>query len=283
MTDAKVDPTGRSFSDDWEESRLRRSALRETANRELMRTIYILWIRQLKRYARSRARIIASLGQPLLFLLGLGFGMGPVFQKAGQGSYIQFLAPGIVGMTLLFTSVFSGMELIWDRQFGFLKETLVAPVPRLLIMVGRTLGGATVAIIQGSIVILICLVAGFRPAAFVLLPLTFLFMVLISVMFTAMGTAIATRLADFQGFQLIINLLVMPMFFLSGALFPLRDLPGPMAVITSINPLSFGVDGLRYTLSGSAHFSLAMDLGILVGLTVGLLVLGGYLFSRIEL
>jgi ABC-2 type transport system permease protein len=248
-----------------------------------MRTIYILWIRQLKRYVRSRARIIASLGQPLLFLLGLGFGMGPVFQKAGQGSYIQFLAPGIVGMTLLFTSIFSGMELIWDRQFGFLKETLVAPVPRLLIMVGRTLGGATVAIIQGSIVILICLAAGFRPAALVLLPLTFLFMVLISVMFTAMGTAIATRLADFQGFQLIINLLVMPMFFLSGALFPLRDLPGPMALITSINPLSFGVDGLRYTLSGSAHFSLAMDLGILVGLTAGLLVLGGYLFSRIEL
>jgi ABC-2 type transport system permease protein len=248
-----------------------------------MRTIYILWIRQLKRYVRSRARIVASLGQPLLFLLGLGFGMGPVFQKAGQGNYIQFLAPGIVGMTLLFTSVFSGMELIWDRQFGFLKETLVAPVPRLLIMIGRTLGGATVAIIQGSIVILICLAAGFRPAALVLLPLTLLFMALISVMFTAMGTAIAARLTDFQGFQLIVNLLVMPMFFLSGALFPLRDLPGPMAVITSINPLSFGVDGLRYALSGSAHFSLGIDLGILVGLTAVLLVLGGYLFSRIEL
>jgi ABC-2 type transport system permease protein len=248
-----------------------------------MTTIYILWIRQLKRYMRSRARIIASLGQPLLFLLGLGFGMGQVFQKAGQGSYIQFLAPGIVGMTLLFTSVFSGMELIWDRQFGFLKETLVAPVPRLLIMIGRTLGGATVAMIQGCIVILICLAAGFRPSALVLLPLTFLFMGLISVMFTAMGTAIAARLADFQGFQLIVNLLVMPMFFLSGALFPLHDLPIPMAVITSINPLSFGVDGLRYSLTGITHFSLGTDLMILIGLTGGLLALGGYLFSRIEL
>jgi len=248
-----------------------------------MMTIYILWIRQLKRYVRSRARIIASLGQPLLFLLGLGFGMEPVFQKAGQGSYIQFLAPGIIGMTLLFTSVFSGMELIWDRKFGFLKETLVAPVPRLLIMIGRTLGGATVAIIQGVIVISICLIAGFRPATFALLPLTFLFMVLISVMFTAMGTAIAARLSDFQGFQLIINLLVMPMFFLSGALFPLRNLPGLMTFITSINPLSFGVDGLRYTLTGITHFGLATDLTALIGLTAGLLVLGSYLFARIEL
>jgi ABC-2 type transport system permease protein len=218
-----------------------------------MTTIYILWIRQLKRYVRSRARIIASLGQPLLFLLGLGFGMEPVFQKAGQGSYIQFLAPGIIGMTLLFTSVFSGMELIWDRQFGFLKETLVAPVPRILIMIGRTLGGATVAIIQGVIVISICLVAGFRPATFALLPLTFLFMVLISVMFTAMGTAIAARLSDFLTF------------------------------ITSINPLSFGVDGLRYSLTGITHFGLGTDLIALFGLTAGLLVLGSYLFARIEL
>jgi ABC-2 type transport system permease protein len=248
-----------------------------------MMTIYILWVRQLKRYVRSRARIIASLGQPLLFLLALGFGMGPIFQKAGQGSYIQFLAPGIVGMTLLFTSVFSGMELIWDRQFGFLKETLVAPVPRLLIMIGRTLGGATVAIIQGAIVIVICFVAGFRPATFTLLPLVLLFMALISVMFTAMGTAIAARLTDFQGFQLIINLLVMPMFFLSGALFPLQDLPGPLTFITSINPLSFGVDGLRYSLTGVAHFGLATDLIALAVLTAGLLALGSFLFSRIEL
>jgi ABC-2 type transport system permease protein len=248
-----------------------------------MTTIYILWIRQLKRYVRSRARIIASLGQPLLFLLGLGFGMGPVFQKAGHGNYIQFLAPGIIGMTLLFTSVFSGMELIWDRQFGFLKETLVAPVPRLLIMVGRTLGGATVAIIQGLIVIVVCLLAGFRPATLTLLPLTFLFMALISVMFTSMGTAIAARLSDFQGFQLIINLLVMPMFFLSGALFPLKDLPGPLTFITSINPLSFGVDGLRYSLTGITHFGMATDLIALVGLTAALLVVGSYLFSRIEL
>src|SRR5260370_1922738 len=127
-----------------------------------MSAIYIIWLRQLKRYVRSKPRIIASLGQPLLFLIALGFGFGPIFQRAGQGNYIQFLAPGVIGMTVLFTAIFSGIELIWDRQFGFLKETLVAPVPRILIMTGRTVGGATVAIIQGLIVVLICFAAGFR-------------------------------------------------------------------------------------------------------------------------
>src|ERR1700751_759824 len=248
-----------------------------------MNAIYILWLRELKRYVRSRAQIVASLGQPMLYLLVLGFGLGPVFKRAGNGDYFQFIAPGVIGMSVLFSSIFSGLGLLWDRQFAFLKETLVAPVPRLLIMIGRTLGGATVAIIQGVIVISICLIAGFRPATFALLPLTFLFMVLISVMFTAMGTAIAARLSDFQGFQLIINLLVMPMFFLSGALFPLRNLPAALTFITSINPLSFGVDGLRYTLTGITHFGLGTDLTALVGLTAGLLVLGSYLFARIEL
>src|SRR3984893_13329347 len=131
-----------------------------------MSAIYILWLRQLKRYVRSRPRIVASLGQPLLFLLGLGFGFGPIFQRAGQGNYIQFLAPGVIAMGVLFTSVFSGIELIWDRQFGFLKETLVAPVPRLTIMIGRTLGGATVAVIQGAVVFVVCSLAGFRVRSF---------------------------------------------------------------------------------------------------------------------
>src|SRR3984957_16253858 len=170
-----------------------------------MDVVYVLWLRQVKRYFRSRARIIASLGQPLLFLLGLGFGLGPVFEKAGHGSYIQFLAPGVIAMTVLFTAIFSGIELIWDRQFGFLKETLVAPVPRILIMAGRTLGGATVAMFQGLIVIVISLRAGFRITSFASLPVALLFMVLVAVMFTAMGTAIASVLSDFQGFQLVMN------------------------------------------------------------------------------
>ncbi len=229
------------------------------------------------------ARIIGSLGQPLLFLLGLGFGMGPVFQKAGMGNYIQFLAPGVIAMTVLFSSVFSGIELIWDRQFGFLKETLVAPVSRLTIMVGRVLGGATVAVSQGLILLAICLVAGFRFPNFVAVPMVVLIMALIAVLFTALGTAIASPMRDFQGFQLVMNFLVLPMFFLSGALFPLGDAPWALKAIARVNPLSYGVDALRGTLGGIAYFHLATDLSVLAGVTAGLLFLGGYLFSRIEL
>jgi ABC-2 type transport system permease protein len=248
-----------------------------------MSAIYILWLRQIKRYFRSRPRIIASLGQPLLFLLALGFGFGPIFQRAGQGNYIQFLAPGVISMSILFTAIFSGIELIWDRQFGFLKETLVAPVPRILIMAGRTLGGATVAMFQGLIVIVICLLAGFRVTNFASLPAALLFMVLVAVMFTAMGTAIASVLSDFQGFQLVMNFLVMPIFFLSGALFPLTNLPKALAIIASLDPLTYGVDGLRGALIGVGHFSAALDVAVLSALAAVLVAAGAYLFSRIQL
>jgi len=248
-----------------------------------MSVIYILWLRQLKRYSRSRARIVGSLGQPLLFLLALGFGFGSVFRRAGQGDYIQFLAPGVIAMTILFTSIFTGIELIWDRQFGFLKETLVAPVPRILIMIGRTLGGATVALIQGVIVVVICLLAGFRIQSVAGLPMAFIYMALTALMFTAVGTAVASLLTDFQGFQLIMNFVVMPIFFLSGALFPLTNVPRLLGIIASCDPLSYGVDGLRYSLIGLAHFGAATDVAVLSAVTAVLLILGGYLFSRIQL
>jgi ABC-2 type transport system permease protein len=247
-----------------------------------MKTVYILWLRQLKRYIRSKARIIGSLGQPLLFLVALGFGFGPIYQKAGGGDYIQFLAPGIIAMSILFTSIFTGIEIIWDRQFGFLKETLVAPVSRFKIMIGRTLGGATVAVIQGVIVLLISLFAGFKPN-WILLPLALVFMALISILFTALGTAIASMLDDMQGFQLIVNFLIMPIFFLSGALFPLNDLPAAINIITKFNPLTYGVDGLRSTLIGVAQYSIPIDLSVLVAVGLLFVGVGSYLFSKIQI
>lgn len=226
--------------------------------------------------------MIGSLGQPLLFLVALGFGFGPIYERAGGGDYIQFLAPGIIAMGILFTAIFSGIEIIWDRQFGFLKETLVAPVPRLHIMIGRTLGGATVASLQGIIVFLISFLAGFRPISIALLPAAFLFILLIAILFTALGTAIASLLEDMQGFQLIMNFLVMPLFFLSGALFPLQGLPKALIAVASINPLSYGVDGLRGTLVNGAHFGLTADFLVLGALAAVLLAIGGYLFSKIQ-
>jgi len=248
-----------------------------------MSVVYALWLRQLKRYIRSRSRIVGALGQPLLFLVALGFGFGPIFERAGQGSYIQFLAPGVIAMAVLFTSIFSGIELIWDRQFGFLKETLVAPVPRLTIMIGRTLGGATVAVIQGLVVLAVCTLAGFRTDGLGGLPAALGFMALIALTFTALGTAIASVLQDFQGFQLVMNLLVMPIFFLSGSLFPLARVPRTLALVASVDPLAYGVDGLRWSLIGLAHFGAATDLAVLATLSAIILTLGGYLFSRIQL
>lgn len=248
-----------------------------------MKTIYILWLRQLKKYFRSKARIIGSLGQPLLFMVALGFGFGPIYQKAGGGNYLEFLVPGIVAMSILFTAIFSGIEIIWDRQFGFLKEMLVAPVSRFKIMLGRSLGGATVAVFQGIIVFIISFFLGFRMEDYSMLLFALVFMFMIALLFTALGTAIASLLEDMQGFQLIMNFLIMPIFFLSGALFPIKDLPSALNIVTALNPMSYGVDGLRGTLvQNASHFGLFTDFMVLGIVIILLTSLGGYLFSKIQ-
>lgn len=248
-----------------------------------MRVIYILWLREVKKYMRSRTQIIASLGSPIMYLGILGFGLGPVFQRAGEGSYLQFMAPGVIGMTVLFTSMFSGIALLWDRQFGFLKETLVAPVPRFWIMAGRTLGGATVAMIQGILIFLVSLVAGFRPASIQTLPLAIFVVALVAVVFAALGTVIGSSLKDMQGFQLVMNFLVMPIFFLSGALYPLSNLPKVLAVLTRADPLTYGVDGVRAALIGVTHFGITLDILTLAGVATALLLTGAWRFSKIEI
>jgi ABC-2 type transport system permease protein len=247
-----------------------------------MRAIYILWLRQIKKYSRSKARIIGSLGQPILFLLAFGFGFGPIFAKAGAGNYINFLAPGIIGMAIIFSAMFAGIEVIWDRQFGFLKETLVAPVSRSSIVLGRTLGGATIALFQGIVVFLISLFIGFKPFSFVHLPLVLIVMFLIAILFTALGTAIATRMRDMQAFPIIMNFIMMPLFFLSGALFPLEGLPAGLGTVVKYNPLSYAMDSLRGLFSGVYHFSLTTDLTITLGATALFLIIATILFTRIE-
>ncbi len=248
----------------------------------MWRTIYIMWLRELKRFIRSKSRILGSLGQPLLFLLAFGYGFGSVYAAAGRGSYIDFLAPGIIGMSIIFTSIFNGVQVIWDRQFGFLKETLVAPVPRIAIMFGRTLGGATVASFQGLIVLAATMLAGFHPVSWLALPAVYLLMLMTGTLFSAIGVMVGSLMRDFQGFQLVMNFLVMPLFFLSGALFPLNNVPVVMLWIARFDPLSYGVDAMRYLLIGAAQFGLMLDIGVLVLVTAVFLALGSYFFSKIE-
>jgi ABC-2 type transport system permease protein len=248
-----------------------------------MEAIYVLWLREVKRYTRSKPQIIASMGQPLLYLLVLGFGLGPVYQKAGGGSYLQFMAPGVIGMAVLFSSVFSGIALLWDRQFGFLKETLVAPVPRIEIMIGRTLGSATTSTIQGLLVAAVCLIAGFRPVSLAMVPFALMYLLLIAILFAALGTTIGSSIPDMQAFPIVMNFLVLPIFFLSGALFPLDHLPRALAIVTSLDPLSYGVDGMRTALLGRSHFGGLLDVIVLCLVAMILLCVGAWRFSKIEI
>lgn len=247
-----------------------------------MQVIYILWLRELKKYLRSKPQIVASLGTPLMYLGVLGFGLGPVFRRAGEGSYLQFVAPGVIGMTVLFTAMFSGIAMLWDRQFGFLKETLVAPVPRVQVMIGRTLGGASVAVLQGTIIFVVTLIAGFRPAGVFAVLLAFLLIILIAVVFSALATAIGSTLKEMAGFQMVMNFLVMPMWFLSGALYPLQGLPAVLAVLTRIDPLTYGIDGVRGTMIGTSHFGIPLDVSVLLGVGVVFVTAGAWRFSKLE-
>ena len=234
----------------------------------------------MKRYVRSRARVIGALGQPTLFLLALGFGLGPTFARAGRGDYVQFLAPGIVTMGILVTAVFSGIEIIWDRQFGFLKETLVAPVSRLKIVRGHTLGSATVALIEGSIVFLVCLAAGFRLAQPLLLPLALLFMALIAIMCAAIGTAVGSVFQGMQGFPLIRTSSCCRSSSFRAHSFRCRTCLE--AVRLAAQPAQLWRRRLRGVLTSSFVLGVAADFAVLGGLAAILLAIGAYLFSKIE-
>ncbi len=192
-----------------------------------MDIIYTIWLRSMKRFIRSKSRIIGSIAMPLFFLLFLGFGLNSVVSLPGLGgNYIVFLIPGMVAMSVLFTSVFSGIQIIWDKQFGFLKETLVAPVSRLEIMLGQTAGGATTAVVQGLMILILSILIGLSIQSIPGFLIAIGFMVLIGIGFTAFGIAIASSMEDMNGFQLIMNFVIFPIFGLSGALFPISSLPG---------------------------------------------------------
>jgi ABC-2 type transport system permease protein len=248
-----------------------------------MDIIYTIWLRNMKRFSRSKSRIIGSISMPIFFLLFLGFGLNSVVQlPEGGGNYIEFLIPGMIAMSVLFTSVFSGIQVIWDKQFGFLKETLVAPVSRLEIMLGQTFGGATTAVIQGFLILVFSLFIGLHILGFTGFLTAFAFMVLIGVSFTAFGIAIASRMEDMTGFQLIMNFVVFPIFGLSGALFPISSLPEWAIPITLLDPLTYGVEGIRYGLTGVSQINPLVCLTVIGSFTVAMTVLGAFLFRKIK-
>lgn len=247
-----------------------------------MNVIYILWLRQVKKFFRARSRIIGAIGQPLLFLVALGYGLGAVFAKAGQGDYRQFLVPGIMAQTVLFSAMFFGAMIIFDKQFGFLKETLVAPVARWKVMLGGALGGGTTATIQGVLLLIIATALGFRPVHWYLVPVALLILALLSVSIACFSSGIGSIVEDMQGFQSINQFIVFPLYFLSGSLYPLNGVPTWLKVIAELNPMSYAVDALRDTLIGQTHFGLVKDLVVLSITAILLFGFGVYRFRRIE-
>ncbi len=208
--------------------------------------IYITWLRDVKRFLRDRIRLIAAFIQPLIYLFILGTGLQSAFTAFGSGEtkYVTYMFPGILCMTVLFTSMFSAISIIWDREFGFLKEMLVAPVPRSSIAIGKVFGGATTAIMQGFILLLFMPLVGI-PYDLEKILIMLAVMFLLSISLTSFGVAFAARMHSMEAFPIIMNFVLLPMFFLSGAMFPLQNLPGWMKFLTKINPMSYAVDAVR--------------------------------------
>ncbi len=219
---------------------------------------YTVWLRDLLRFRRDRTQLLGSLARPTLWLLFLGVGMGPVFRSEANVPYMHFIFPGIIAMNLIFASFLSAISIIWDREFGFLKEILVAPISRSAIAFGKAASGSTIAVLQGLVVV------AFAPIVQIPMNLTAL-LLLVPSMFviafttTSMGIVIASRMTSFEGFGTIANFVIMPMFFLSGALFPLEEVPLWLKVLAHLNPLTYGVDQLRWILFGVHHFPIALD------------------------
>ncbi|HZL08255.1 MAG TPA: ABC transporter permease [Candidatus Dormibacteraeota bacterium] len=248
-----------------------------------MDIIYVLWLRQVRRYWRSGSRLLGTLGQPILLLLALGYGIGAIYRRAGEGNYLQFLVPGIITQTVLLSGIFWGMIILQDKRFGFLAEMLVAPVSRVKILLGSALGGATISIFQGILVFTISMLLGFRPHSWALVGPAFLVLVLMCVALTSFGAGIASMVDDFQGFQGINNLIVMPMFFLSSALYPLTNVPVGLKIVSSINPVTYMVDALRYLLANQTHFGLGKDLIVMAITFVACLFFAVSRFNRIQM
>jgi len=243
--------------------------------------LYALWLREFKVFLRERSRLIASIFTPLLWLFVIGSGFGSSVHLPTGVDYQKFIFPGIISMSIIFSSVFFGSYIIWDRKFDFLKSVMVAPVGRITIFVGKTLGGMTTSLVEVAILLTIGATIGIHFNALSLVQ-TIAIVLLLSFSITSLGLTIGSYLESLEGFQLIVSFVVFPLFFLSGALFPLRNLPAWLYLLTTIDPATYAVDALRNAILGIQNYSFVVDIGILIAFTIGFGVFGGYSFGRMK-
>jgi ABC-2 type transport system permease protein len=265
-----------------------------------LRAVKMVWKRELIRYARNRIRIVTSLAQPLLFLFVLGTGLSPIVSSSSgpHVSFKTFIFPGVIAMTILFTAIFSAVSIVWDREFGFLREMMVAPVRRGALVTGKTLGGASVATCQGVIMLALSPLVGVSYNLVLIVEMLCL-MALCALMLTAIGVVAASRMQQVESFQVVMQLFVLPMFFLAGAIFPLSGLPTWLSILTKIDPLAYIVDPMRRAVFDHLHVSQAavarfspglhwgswrlpvtLELGLVLVVTLGCLGVAVAMFSR---
>ena len=244
--------------------------------------VYVIWLREVKRFWREKPRVITSVVQPILWLFILGIGIGSSLQPRGiEYNYIQYIFPGVIAMTILFSSMNSGIYIVWDREFGFLKEILVSPVSRASIVLGKILAGSTTAIFQSTIILLFASVIGINMSVFMFIK-TVLIMILLAISLSTIGILIGSKIASFHSYPLVSNFIIMPMFFLSGAMFPLSNVPSWMHFISKFNPLTYGVDLLRQSIIGSGTYSVWLNIFILLLVAVIMGIAATYVLKHTE-
>lgn len=248
-----------------------------------LQTIYTMWLREMIRFSRSKSRIIGALATPLFFLVILGTGFSSSFQVRGGGAFDKsYLAPGLIGMAVLFASLMGGVSIIWDREFGFLKEILIAPVSRFFVALGKALGGVTTAMIQGILIMIIGWIIGIRYVSITGVLAGIIVMLISGTGFIGLGIAIASKIESHEGFQMVMSFLTMPLVLLSGAFFPIESLPGWLKTLVYLNPLTYGVEALRYCLLGHSVIPIWGSVTVLLLFAIAMIALGGKLFGKMR-
>jgi ABC-2 type transport system permease protein len=259
-----------------------------TTLRHNMKAVYVITFREFKKFIREKSRLIGTMARPILWLFVVGGGLGRMVDTGDGVSYIQFIFPGMIGMTILFASIFSAISIVWDREFGFLKEILVAPISRFSVVIGKAMAGTAISLAQTLILVVFIPFLGMDVGLADIL-LTLLFAGILAFSLTSMGILVASRMSSYEGFNIIMNFLVMPMFFLSGAMYPVKMLPPILRGLTQFNPLTYGVDSLKHVLLSQAagtpmgpEYPLWMDLGLMSIFLVVMVVLANMSFRKAE-
>lgn len=252
------------------------------------KAVYVIVAREFKRFFRQKARLLGTVARPLLWLVIIGSGFSKLIDTGGDVTYSQFIVPGIIGMTILFSSIFSTISIVWDREFGFLREMLVAPISRMTIIIGKIISGVMISLFQGILILSIAPFFGITITLNQFLMMIIL-MALVSLSITSFGLLIASFLTSLEGFSAIMNFVVLPMFFLSGALYPVKSLPLFLQYLSKINPLSYGIDSFKHIILTadaesvlSTDFSLVMDISVVVVFSIIMIILTSFSFERIE-